>query len=69
MRTAEEAVDALARTLSSQPGVADVRYDRRWLTRLNGVITFVRSIGVIIVALLVFWFSKKVLREELVPKK
>lgn len=52
VRTAEEAVDALARTLSSQPGVADVRYDRRWLTRLNGVITFVRSIGVIIVALL-----------------
>ena len=42
----------LAKTLSSQPGVSDVRYDRRWLTRLNGVITFVRSIGVIIVALL-----------------
>jgi cell division transport system permease protein len=52
VRTAEESVDALARTLSSQPGVTDVRYDRRWLTRLNGVITFVRSIGVIIVALL-----------------
>ena len=52
VRTAEEAVDTLAKTLSSQPGVADVRYDRRWLTRLNGVITFVRSIGVIIVALL-----------------
>ena len=52
VRTAEAAVDALAKTLSSQPGVADVRYDRRWLTRLNGVITFVRSIGVIIVALL-----------------
>jgi cell division transport system permease protein len=52
VRTAEEAVDTLAKTLSSQPGVSDVRYDRRWLTRLNGVITFVRSIGVIIVALL-----------------
>ena len=52
VRTAEEAVDTLAKTLSSQPGVTDVRYDRRWLTRLNGVITFVRSIGVIIVALL-----------------
>lgn len=52
VRTAEEAVDRLAKTLSSQAGVADVRYDRRWLTRLNGVITFVRSIGVIIVALL-----------------
>jgi cell division transport system permease protein len=52
VRTAEEAVDTLAKTLSSQPGVTDVRYDRRWLTRLNSVITFVRSIGVIIVALL-----------------
>jgi cell division transport system permease protein len=52
VRTAEEAVDTLAKTLSSQPGVTDVRYDRRWLTRLNGVITFVRSIGLVIVALL-----------------
>jgi len=52
VRSAEEAVDSLARTLSSQPGVSDVRYDRRWLSRLNGVITFVRSIGVIIVSLL-----------------
>lgn len=52
LRTAEEAVDTLAKTLSSQPGVTDVRYDRRWLTRLNGVITFVRSIGLVIVALL-----------------
>ena len=32
--------------------MSDVRYDRRWLARLNSVITFVRSIGVIIVALL-----------------
>jgi cell division transport system permease protein len=52
VRAAEEAVDSLAKTLSSQPGVTDVRYDRRWLTRLNGVITFVRSIGLVIVALL-----------------
>ena len=52
VRTAEEAVDALARALSTQAGVSDVRYDRRWLSRLNGVITFVRSIGMIIVALL-----------------
>lgn len=52
VRSAEEAVDTLARTLSSQAGVSDVRYDRRWLTRLNGVITVVRSIGIIIVSLL-----------------
>ena len=51
-RGAEDAVEGLARSLSARPGVADVRYDRRWLTRLNGVITFVRSIGVIVVALL-----------------
>jgi cell division transport system permease protein len=52
LRTSEEAVDSLARSLSTQAGVSDVRYDRRWLARLNSVITFVRSIGVIIVALL-----------------
>jgi cell division transport system permease protein len=52
VRSAEEAVDKLAKTLSSQAGVSDVRYDRRWLTRLNGVITFVRSIGIVIVSLL-----------------
>ena len=52
MRSAEEAVNTLASTLSSQAGVADVRYDRRWLTRLNSVITFVRTVGIIIVALL-----------------
>jgi cell division transport system permease protein len=52
VRSAEQAVDNLATTLSSQAGVADVRYDRRWLSRLNSVITFVRAIGIIIIALL-----------------
>jgi cell division transport system permease protein len=52
VRTAEEAVDNLARTLSSQPGVSDVRYDRRWLSRLNAIIRFVRTVGIIIVAML-----------------
>src|SRR5688500_14052409 len=52
VRTAEEAVENLSRTLTAQAGVADVRYDRRWLSRLNAVITFVRSIGLLIVALL-----------------
>ena len=50
--SAEEAVEGLARTLSSAPGVADVRYDRRWLARLNNVVAFVRTIGIAIVALL-----------------
>ena len=52
IRSAEDSVDGLARTLSSQAGVSDVRYDRRWLTRLNGVIAFVRSVGLVIVVLL-----------------
>jgi cell division transport system permease protein len=52
VRAAEEAVNALATTLSARSGVSDVRYDRRWLTRLNGIIRFVRTIGVIIVAML-----------------
>jgi cell division transport system permease protein len=50
--SAEDAVDGFARTLASQPGVSDVRYDRRWLSRLNTVIMFMRSIGLVIVILL-----------------
>lgn len=46
------AVDDFARTLSSRPGVADVRYDRQWLSRLNAVVRFVRIIGLVIVTLL-----------------
>jgi cell division transport system permease protein len=52
VRSAEDAVDSLAKTLSAQTGVSDVRYDRRWLARLNGVIAFVRSVGLVIVILL-----------------
>jgi cell division transport system permease protein len=51
-RTAGEAVDALAATLGGLPGVADVKYDRRWLSRLNSAIRFVRGIGFLIVAML-----------------
>lgn len=52
IRSAEDSVDALAKKLSSQAGVSDVRYDRRWLSRLNSVIAFVRSVGLVIVILL-----------------
>ena len=52
VRSAENAVDNMATTLSSQAGVADVRYDRRWLSRLNSVIAFARGVGIIIVTLL-----------------
>jgi cell division transport system permease protein len=51
-RSAGEAVDTLAATLGATPGVADVRYDRRWLSRLNAAMTFIRSIGLIIVGML-----------------
>jgi len=51
-RTAATDVDKLAAQLGTQPGVADVRYDRRWLSRLGSAVRFVRTIGLVIVALL-----------------
>jgi len=47
-----EAVDALAATLASAPGVADLRYDRRLLTRLRGLVRTVRTVALVIVSLL-----------------
>jgi cell division transport system permease protein len=47
-----DAVDALAASLGSAPGVADVRYDRRLLTRLATVIRGVRGVAFFIVTLL-----------------
>jgi cell division transport system permease protein len=46
------AVDGLAATLSSAPGVADVRYDRRWLRRLSSAIQFVGGVGLAVIGLL-----------------
>lgn len=51
-REAEGAVDTLATTLSGLAGIADVRYDRRWLSRLNAAIRLVSGIGLLIVAML-----------------
>ncbi len=51
-RTAAGTVDDLAARLASEPGVADVRYDRRWLSRLGSAVRFVRTVGLVIVALL-----------------
>ena len=45
-------VDELATKLGAMPGVADVRYDRRWLSRLGSAVQFLRTIGLVIVALL-----------------
>jgi cell division transport system permease protein len=46
------AVDGLASSLQTAPGVADVRYDRRWLSRLGSMVTLFRAIGFAIVGLL-----------------
>lgn len=50
--SAGAAVDNLAATLEGLAGVADVRYDRRWLARLNAVIRGVRAAGFIVIVVL-----------------
>jgi cell division transport system permease protein len=45
-------VDTLATTLAAAPGVADVRYDRRWLSRLNAIVRFLRAVAIVIIVLL-----------------
>jgi cell division transport system permease protein len=51
-RASGAAADALAATLSHAQGVADVRYDRRLVARLNSVIAVVGGVGIVIVAML-----------------
>jgi cell division transport system permease protein len=51
-QTAPAAVENLTATLNSAPGVADVRYDRTWITRLNSTIGVIRGVGLVIVLLL-----------------
>jgi len=53
-QSSTEALDQLASLLSAQPGVADVRYDRTWIARLNSTVRFVRGVGIAIVVLLAF---------------
>lgn len=53
-RDSTEAIDNLVTTLNSMRGVADVRYDRKWLTRLNATIRVVRGAGLVIILLLAF---------------
>jgi len=47
-----EAVDNMAAALSSVGGVADVRYDRTWITRLNAAIRVIHGVGLVIVLLM-----------------
>jgi cell division transport system permease protein len=46
------AVDSMASSLNGVAGVADVRYDRTWLARLNGTIRVIRGVGLVIVLLM-----------------
>lgn len=47
-----EAANAVAERVKGRPGVADVRYDRRWLDRLRLVVTSGRLAGLAVAAML-----------------
>lgn len=47
-------VEMLAARLTRLPGVADVRYDRRWIQRLMQAVGIVRGVGFTLAAVLVF---------------
>ena len=51
-QTAPGAVENLTATLAAQGGVADVRYDRTWISRLNATIRVIRGVGLAIILLL-----------------
>jgi len=50
--SAQTSVDALGSRLRQTAGVADVRYDRQWLTRVLSAITVIRGVGVALAAML-----------------
>lgn len=49
---ASAAVDNMVTALSGLAGVADVRYDRRWLERLGSAIRVIRGLAIAVVVLL-----------------
>ena len=51
-QSAAAMADELARTVAERGGVADVRYDRRWLARLLAIVTGARVAGGIAAAVL-----------------
>lgn len=51
-QSAPAAVENLTATLTSAGGVADVRYDRTWIARLNGTVRVIRGVGLAIILLL-----------------
>lgn len=48
----DEAAEKLSREISGRSGVADVRYDRRWLSRLVGIVTSARLAGALVAGIL-----------------
>ena len=48
----DAAADDLSREVAGRPGVGDVRYDRRWLSRLVGMVTAARVAGALVAAIL-----------------
>ena len=48
----EAGVETLGAKLRETPGVADVRYDRQWLTRLMSAIAIIRGVGLVMGAVL-----------------
>lgn len=52
-RDAADAIQALATQIGAMPGVDDVRYDRRWIGRLNSAVTFVRGLAFLIATMLI----------------
>lgn len=51
-REVSGAVEGLVSSLSAMGGVADVRYDRQWLARLNAVVRGARIVGGLLAAML-----------------
>ena len=48
----DAAADNLSREVAGRPGVSDIRYDRRWLERLVGVVTSARLAGALVAGIL-----------------
>jgi cell division transport system permease protein len=46
--------DTLVRNLAAMPGVADVRYDREWLTRMSAGLDAIRGAGLALALLMAF---------------
>ncbi len=51
-QNATGAVDNMVTALTGIGGVADVRYDRTWIARLNATIRVIRAVGLVIVLLM-----------------